>query len=145
MYSYNKHLVFKLGIYRLISIFNNLFRRNNMNNTLAMLHDIVLGFKRSISGKPSRSIKIIGQSKEWILCSFFEDKSHRVWLVNKKYELWAGTSGSNSVLEFNFWSSNENWFNASTMIDSEESIEKQLNETRMDTVFHENRLYFRIK
>jgi len=109
-----------------------------MNKTLKKLNERLFGDKDG-------QVEIIKETAEWILCSFFEDRSHRVWLVNKSTEMWTADSSSNDEWTFNFYTMEEKWFSSIVIINPEEFIQEQLEKYHMEVVLEDGSSYFNIK
>lgn len=115
-----------------------------MNSTLAMLHDELFGNYRSLTGEVIRSVTVVKETEEWILCKFFNDRCHRMWLINKSTEMWTACSSSEEEWVFNFYDRGENWYSSMVLLNPEEFIEEQLETYHMEMVFSDNKPYFNI-
>lgn len=74
---------------------------NNIHHRVVSLHDDICG-KTWSSLKPYRNITTFFENDMWVAVQFFEDPCHRIFLINKEYEIDTAVSSVDEEYEFDF-------------------------------------------
>jgi hypothetical protein len=106
-----------------------------------------MGFQRKCNLKPHRLITVLYEDATWIVATFFDDKCHRIWLVNKEYELYSAVSSSDEEYEFDFYYDDGPPWNGSSyvVIDPNVPFEEQLKDRKISTKLFDNEYHLVIE